>query len=112
MEKISHLYGSVFHQNETLSLHKDGIAVKVFGPTEHTPVIKGTLTGHVCYNDEPIKTFVFSSAGACTSTKIGKPNNFVQKMEINWQTGCITTIWNGTSGDGNIKLIVSYECER
>jgi hypothetical protein len=108
-------YGSQFYQNETLEASPGGVDFgrkQFFYPTEHTPVMKGTLTGMVHYKEIAVQTFVFSSIGNCTSTKIGKPNCFVENMHIDWQIGRITSFWNKNVSRADIKLVVSYETER
>lgn len=108
-------YGSMFYQNETLLTRPSGVSIgrkHIHTVIEHVPVMKGTLTGTVHYNNVAIQTFVFSSAGACTMTKIGQSLGLVKTMEINWQTGQITSTWNVAVNMADIKLIVSYECER
>lgn len=105
-------YGSMFYQNEIMHAVAFGGKKQVFGPSEHTPIMKGTLTGYVNYNGDAVQTFVFNTAGVCTLTKIGTPWRYVENMSINWQTGQITATTNVAVNLEDIKLIISYECER
>lgn len=76
---------------------------------EHTPLLKGTMTGTVYIDKTAVQTFCHRTSGGVDFFPIGSPKLYAEKIEINEVTGEIGVVANELVEKNQVKLVVSYE---
>jgi hypothetical protein len=104
-------YSSQFVQNESTNTDPGAILTAAYAPTEHTPVIPGTVTGTVYDGSVAVQTFTVSAAGSFTFTLLGAYSTFATGGTINYTTGEVTLTWNAAPGANHVVASYEYNME-